>query len=297
MLRWWLCLAVAMLASVTFAEPVTITGVVLDPDGKPVEGARVTTLHPPAQGLTWLAADTATGPDGAFSLEFNCERPPEQLTVTAMADGYAFAWERVEVGNDAPVRLTLGGDPGVVRGNVLDAAGAPAAGATIYRSNMPVPPFKGHEYPSSVTADAQGRFAMPGLPGPMGVTLVAISAGGGAAVGLRCVPREQPEVELRLAPPGSVTGVVYGRDGGPVANLKVYLSGYGSISLPPGGAFRTSGSTKTDQHGRYRFDGLVAGLEYTIGYMAPGSDLHCSTDPFTAEGGAAPTVCDIHLGE
>ncbi len=184
-------------------------------------------------------------------------------------------------------------------GAILKADGSPAAGAVVRRSRdfrrRPTP-FEGHEYPSSVTADEQGRLAMPGIP-CRGCTLVAVSADDTEAAALRCLPMEQHEVEFRLAPPGSVVGVAYDADGEPVVDMKVYLSG-GSVDLvPPGVPFKISSSMKTDEKGRYRFEGLVAGLEYHIGYVQPGTNIHERSASFTAEGGDMPHVVDIYLEE
>lgn len=169
----------------------------------------------------------------------------------------------------------------------------PGAGAVVRCNRSRTPPFEGHEYPSSVTADAQGHFAMPGTPSRACI-LIAISADDTEAAALRCLPMEQPEVEFRLAPPGSVVGVAYDADGKPVAGMKLGCHPVG-FNLPPGGRFRTDFSTRTDERGRYRIEGLIAGFRYSLQYLPPGTSSFKHTKYFTPEGGEMPHVMDIYL--
>ena len=53
---------------------------------------------------------------------------------------------------------------------------------------------------------------------------------------------------------------------------------------------------KTDEQGRYRLDGLIAGMEYRLSYKRPDTgSWRYAEESFTAEGGDMPHVVDIYL--
>jgi RNA polymerase sigma factor (sigma-70 family) len=137
------------------AEEERIRGRVLDPDGKPVAGAKVHLLQwaapfgpPPdkAPPKVWAKTDK----DGQFS--FTAPRLQGELFVTA--DGFAPGWEttgrlRSVVAVGAPqetqpaadnVVMRLARDDVPVKGRLLDLQGQPVAGATIRVFNLKASP-------------------------------------------------------------------------------------------------------------------------------------------------------------
>ncbi len=124
------------------ADQVAIAGRVVDPAGRPVEGAAVRLEFTPAGDLEGPEpAAAATGPDGRFSLRVAravLDAPDRGLAgraprVVASAPGFGPAW-----GSPGPrstdlreVTLTLKADEPPIRGRVVDLEGRPIAGVTV----------------------------------------------------------------------------------------------------------------------------------------------------------------------
>lgn len=147
-----------------------VHGVVLDPAGTPVEGARVA-----ARGES-----TLTRSDGAFALDLSQSdvRPP----LIAVKHGFQpalFEPERDERGAPrwpASIVLRLGGSPGSLHGRVVDADGRAVSGAKVWLVDPT--PFgqmgqylmaaeslaRGDErFWSFAVTDTDGRFSIDGL--------------------------------------------------------------------------------------------------------------------------------------
>ena len=116
---------------------------VVDPDGRPVPGARVyqsPTRFRSYDRVPFAALKLAeTGPDGVFPLASDLAKAAtdHELNIVAMVDGYgpafgfgpAFADPAVVV--DGMKRLQLVRDDVPIRGRVLDIEGRPVAGASV----------------------------------------------------------------------------------------------------------------------------------------------------------------------
>ena len=112
----------------TLHEGVRVEGVVTGPDGTPVAGAEV------GVGATRMGGNVQPPivTDDAGWWSFVAEREPE-LVVTAKADGLAPALVRVPLAGTGPVRADLElGEPNTLRVRVVDDAGEPIEGATVY---------------------------------------------------------------------------------------------------------------------------------------------------------------------
>ena len=118
-------------------ERLAITGRVLDPDGKPVKGAKVWLVTE-----AWMVRRTAPGPkvvattdaDGSFSLtEDGTGRRrnwSQGAQVVATSDGVGLAWADPGKGKDKALELKLVKDE-PINGRVLTLEGQPIAGAKI----------------------------------------------------------------------------------------------------------------------------------------------------------------------
>lgn len=132
----------------------TVTGRVLDTDGKPIEGATV------AQGSDRFGShypDMRTDKDGRF--EFRNVRP-EQIVLTVQAKGYAPELQELAPQKElAPVEFRL--ERGhTLRGRVVDKAGNPIAGAFVASDT-----WRGHRSLRwRVDTDAEGRFRWDEAP-------------------------------------------------------------------------------------------------------------------------------------
>jgi RNA polymerase sigma factor (sigma-70 family) len=118
------------------ATVVAIRGRVLDPDGKPVAGARVYVLrrlkeHRPGESDVVIAQRGTTDAEGRFRLELpRKELETQPLPLLAAADGFGLAW--VEWTADKPDNLTLRLVKDVpVRGRIVTTEGKPVSGATV----------------------------------------------------------------------------------------------------------------------------------------------------------------------
>jgi len=104
----------------------TISGRVLDPDGKPVAGANV--FVRPAGGKEPARGAVKTDADGRFALPIANVPLVTSTTVAATADGFAAAWASFAGKPPGDLTLTLAKDDLPIRGRVLDLQGKPIAG-------------------------------------------------------------------------------------------------------------------------------------------------------------------------
>src|SRR5579883_1649814 len=106
---------------------IPVRGVVLDPTGKPVPGAKLVVFDDEAGGP---APQPATGPDGRFAFDLPPAQDAGWRTVLASATGLGVGWVKLKADpvRDTVVRLV----PDVpVTGRVIDLEGRPVAGATV----------------------------------------------------------------------------------------------------------------------------------------------------------------------
>jgi RNA polymerase sigma factor (sigma-70 family) len=119
----------------------TYGGRVLDPDGKPVAGAKLYALYYTPKVLP-IPARGASDKDGGFGFtverkEFDrgsSARPWDEVVVVATADGYGLGvpnFERGKPFSHAEMTLRLAKDDTPIRGRILDLQGQPVAGATV----------------------------------------------------------------------------------------------------------------------------------------------------------------------
>ncbi len=217
---------------------------VVGPDGVPVPGARValaplTSPFPRAMGaleargfwpppLAWTERfERRTDPAGAArftALLTGVADPPARIAhyaIGAEADGYAPRVQSETPPTDAPWRVVLELERLVetrFAGRVVDADGAPFAGALV----------RLHGYPVETRSDESGSFALVRPAGPRSTVVLAASAEGYVEhLHELHVPGSQARVadlELVLRRPARIAGVVVDQHGVPVEGAKVMLT-------------------------------------------------------------------------
>lgn len=143
-------------------DKATVAGSVVDPDGRPIGGAKVTIvqLELPAAAPIELASDA----DGTFTTTLDGGR----LQVTARAKDYKESSTEVTVapGSSGPlvVKVVRAVRAGQLRGQVLSFAGQPLS-ATVN--------VKGPKGSASATTDAEGRFTVELPEGAFSVEIMS----------------------------------------------------------------------------------------------------------------------------
>jgi RNA polymerase sigma factor (sigma-70 family) len=199
------------------ADRLVITGRVLDPDGKPVSGARVAvvaTAQPRPEARLLRESEHAevlgTGTsvaDGRISVDlprFAADRDG----LTLFADGKGWALTGKVLGEGLPgsaVTVTMERER-LVRGRILDVQGQPIAGVIVRVTRYHTLPFQAAgaapAWPAPATTDEQGRFTLRGLGRSEPITLETRSDHH-APQSMRIDPRDEPkpaELALSLAP-------------------------------------------------------------------------------------------------
>jgi RNA polymerase sigma factor (sigma-70 family) len=169
------------------AGAMTVSGRVLDPEGKPLEGAQVAVCA--RQGLVlssgeWWAAfrnevlgSVKTDKDGRYRLTVpraDADMMFRTVRVVATAAGHGLAWKALDPDADpteADLRL---GPVQRVSGHLVGLQGEDAAGVTIHVARITRPPQKGEReddaafrppdgLPLSATTDDKGNFVFRGF--------------------------------------------------------------------------------------------------------------------------------------
>jgi RNA polymerase sigma factor (sigma-70 family) len=107
-------------------DAVTLRGQVLDPDGKPVTGAKLYLLGGNPKDLSPAKVRATTDRDGRFSLTATRDQGP----LFAVADGYGPAWTG-DFNKPDGLALRLVKDDVPITGRIIDLQGKPVAGVTL----------------------------------------------------------------------------------------------------------------------------------------------------------------------
>ena len=245
-----------------------ITGVVLDPDKKPVVNATV------RWGLNRSddSLETKTGADGRFRIAF---APDQQGVLAVVPEQTELAPEMpsVESGGDHDVNVQLA-KAHTVKGVVADDRGTSFVGVMVL-------PIVGGEGPGrkglalwerSVKTDAQGRFQLLGLPAA-GTSFTFLGDG---VSDLRDHPLDfDKDNKVLMSSAGAIRGVVVDLDGKPVRNFRVLLNI--SREKKPGdkyggffAGFSGIGLTYSSDDGTFLIRNLGAGSVQRVTILAPG---------------------------
>lgn len=188
------------------------------------------------------------------------------------------------LGRPDPAAPTLAGRGGVgpspacpLAGRVVDAAGAPVAGATVTAWPRAVPPWGTEEYePPSAETLEDGRFRIEAVPD--GSAMLIVEAPDRPFFALRGIEIPCPTAEghavgtLRLPPGGELSGRVVDGEGRPLAGATVEVPG---ISQRPGWLpkryfWNAHATVRTDERGRFRFPGLAVGSRFSLQLLLDG---------------------------
>jgi RNA polymerase sigma factor (sigma-70 family) len=115
------------------AGNITVSGRVLDPDGKPFAGARIYLATSTAEDRADPAGRATSGPDGRFRFSTSWSELNSNDSVMAVADGDGPAWAELSArgpsGALPPLRLVPDDIP--IAGRVLDLENQPVADASV----------------------------------------------------------------------------------------------------------------------------------------------------------------------
>ncbi|MBI3119419.1 MAG: carboxypeptidase regulatory-like domain-containing protein, partial [Candidatus Hydrogenedentes bacterium] len=180
-------------------------------------------------------------------------------TIVARAPGYAPATTVVrdvregETVSGVVIRLE---PAAAIDGIVLDGAGRPLAGASVYMNWMPPDSYSRTDQ-IAATSDAEGRFYIDSLnPGPVRL-FVSHSDYAVASVEVTLEGAGATPVEVRLSTGGAIEGTV--TVGG------VRTAGVNIAYIQDGGG--SNGQAVTDANGAYRIDGVPAGNITVTGHF------------------------------
>jgi RNA polymerase sigma factor (sigma-70 family) len=229
--------------------PVTVDGVVLGPDGRPVAGAVVTARPVRVVGPARTsfgterplpAALATTDGAGAFRLG---DLPPGRYVIGAAHPQHAGAYERdVQLPRGQRLELRLGTGGLVLAGQVLDQGGGPIPRARVMAQGRWLAMF------TAVTTE-QGEYRLV-LPEP--ASTLVVSAGGYAPVRLPGRFAADERRDFRLAAGARISGRVVSSGRG-MGGARVRL-------LPVGGSARDRWEEEvtTDGEGRFTIADLPA---------------------------------------
>jgi protocatechuate 3,4-dioxygenase beta subunit len=214
-----------------------ITGAVINVDGQPVAGARVSVFAPETTASRVarlvsktpqpvLIASTTTNAKGAFSLE--TPKIPV-IEVRIEADGYAPDTLRIasdeELGAVALVAAAT-------RTGTITANGKPLAGATVAWNTF------------ITTTDANGKYSMPD-PQKWGSRMFVYHPDFAFADDAAVMPNEKKKLDRVLDAGVALTGKVVGDDGkSPLANATIYVDDYPLATSADDGTFTIAHAPK-----------------------------------------------------
>jgi RNA polymerase sigma factor (sigma-70 family) len=316
-------------------DVLTVRGRVLDPDGKPVAGAKLY-VHDPHLGDKDDAARATSGGDGSFRFtvaksEMTQRGYPLQALaadVMAVAKGYGCAWAAVgEADARREVTLRLVKDV-PISGRVLDSDGQPVAGAKVRLTSLRA--FPGEDLTKMLKAAALADWSAPLLPakywgGPLPGQARAVITGADGRFRLAGLGRERT-VGLRVEGPAiqSALITVMTRPGkgvmAPQAVSKVYGAAFDYLAAPSrpirgvvrdkatgkpvAGAtvyyyhlplYGTTVTVQTDKEGRYELLGCPKAPTYKL-FVVPPDGLHFGRQAQVADPpGFAPVTVDFEL--
>jgi len=198
-------------------------GIVVDPDGAPVAGATVVLLGAAAgeRAQAPIADTFSSGTDGGFTFH-----APDDALLEARKDGFAPGRARVDAGVTVSreLTITLGARGGVaepdrpIAGIVVDAAGAPVAGARV----VATPEHAGRpdvlEREGETTSAEDGRFTIEALDS--GRYTVRAIARGHATAAVQTIAGVR-DLRLQLGSAARITGRVVDPDDRPVPAASV----------------------------------------------------------------------------
>ncbi len=277
------------------------SGRCVDAEGQPVAGLRLAIRETSER----QRAEAVTGADGRFTLQSHLapgtkcslySLDPAWCMDQAKTEGMYGGWDlrylnrhEAVVAPDQPLELRVA-PATVVTGRVVRDDGRPVPFARIELEHA-----RGNRMPwwmafASATTDREGRFALRGLHGTPDPVRVKVEDSSGAAEGepFQLGMGEQIELPpLKLAPAGSIGGIVRDAQGGPVPGARVWLRTWDFVTKQQ----KDGGVTEvvTDREGRYRFVGVGAGGYYLQVTLREEHPMTQAVEPFELPAGEMRT--------
>jgi hypothetical protein len=216
-----------------------LRGSVVDLDGRPIAGARVSaTLLRWHRGSEPGAERVETDVRGAFVLS---DLSPGEWSVEAYASGFQLVEHRIALGPDAPepLRFELGAVGGI-SGVVLDPHGRPVAGATVTEP--------GRTYMGGIpTTDASGCFSMRAISALTRIQAEKDPDAASAVVEVAVASGASVEgVVLKLREACRLSVHVLDEQGRPAQGVRAWIEGRDLFQAGHG----------TDPEGRFEVEGL-----------------------------------------
>ncbi len=216
------------------ADAAALAGTVLDPDGGGVPGALLALLaEEPGAGDGAALASARSDARGRFALPLGGARD----TAWIACDAAGFVPEAWPLAPGEPAWLRP--RPAVaLRGRVLDALGAPLAGALVL-CDLPHAQASGWSARTRVTTDAAGAFALERVPRDEALTLQVLVADGQRACATLARPEEGAELALRLPPAHELAILLQDEaSGAPLRERRVVLHGAVALATDARGVLR-----------------------------------------------------------
>ena len=239
------------------SETIALAGRVVDPAGRPVEGALVT-AGPPRAPFAVEPPPARAFTDGEGRFAFADLAPAREFSVEARAPAFAPARAEHAAPGARDLVLTLRAG-GVLRGAVRDSStGKPLAAFAVVLWPVIGPLERGPRI-DAARLDAGGRYAVDGLaPGRFRATAIARGFAPADEIEIAIPPSLEPvEQDFALGRGAEVRGRVVEKEGGaPIAGARVSLEG----SVTPDAPLPALDDALTDGNGEFRLSGLAPGL-------------------------------------
>ena len=291
--------ALLLLTTASLPQPFSVSGTVVDPEGKPAKGATVwltafVRFDAEVEELAQVETDAA----GRFAIDapVGGGDRPRSLTLWAHAPGtrVAIASPSNRPKDDrGPIRLALG-PPARAPVRVLSGDGKPVAGATVRLSASVWP--AGLRARLEATTDARGRAAIEGVNPGQNDRVDVTAEGFGTQ--RHIVPQDEAENTVQLLPVGRVAARIVADDPKALAGWTVVASSHAGVVILP---FYETNATRgrSDEAGRVALGPLAAGRISFRALPPEGSPflpLPATPAPVTLRGGESVEV-EVPVGK
>jgi RNA polymerase sigma factor (sigma-70 family) len=306
-------------------DTLAVSGRVLDPEGKPFAGAKITlwwheargwiVWHHPAMHSVKPYRGATSGADGRFDFTLaksamrdtylNADANPwHRMAIIAAAPGYGPAWLYAYGLGTPNAKLQLVKDDVPILGRVRDLQGRLVAGATVRLHRVEARPSDHSDTldrdawagpPAAVTTDEQGRFRLTGagrdrsavliVSGPRIETKIVRAATGKT--------EDDKPIEVIAGPSKPIEGTVRAKDTGkPLAGVWVYGNEHANCNNNQVRLVRAV----TDDKGHYRLQGMPKTKSYELTVYAAADQSYLGTARTVADSeGLKPIAADFTL--
>ncbi|HSZ57853.1 MAG TPA: M56 family metallopeptidase [Tepidisphaeraceae bacterium] len=313
-------------------DVVWVRGHVLDPQGKRVAGAQISTTAWP---FTSPLSQAKSGPDGAYAISFRKSQfgetwnSWESTVVAATMPGFGPGWSRCNRTNDkGEVVLTLATDDVPLQGRILDLEGRPVRGVNVVVTAIRAqavdlsklnidrsdpsrdagdnpPNLDGAALGSgqSATTSADGRFGFSGLGRDR--TIEMIATGGGIAqsyieASTRLAPTQSREFQAYIRVTETTYGSTFDFVAQPGRTVRGTVRDAATGQSLAGVSIKTGlvrMGTVTDSQGHYQMEGFRPSESIQLTAVPQEGAPYLMRDMSTPRGNGPATIdFDLHRG-